>query len=64
MPQDKTYTVYIQRDPFADPQKYPNGEAWSSGILDINGVQLDGHGDIATYEEARELLLNTLERLV
>lgn len=57
------YTIYIEKDPFRDPQK-PEGTSWRSGILDENGEEIDGEGDIDTYEEARELALNTLARLI
>lgn len=60
---DMKYTIYIERDIFADPQRYPDGQAWRSGIIDENGEEIDGEGDIATYEEARELALSTLARL-
>lgn len=58
------YTIYIERDQFADPQKYPDGVAWRSGIIDADtGEEIDGEGDIATFEEARQLALDTLARL-
>lgn len=57
------YTIYIERDQFADLQRYPDGIAWRSGIRDENGEEIDGEGDIATYEEARDLAINTLTRL-
>lgn len=57
------YIIYIERDPFADPEKYPDGVAYMSGIVDED-EDIDGNGDIATYEEARELALSTLARLM
>lgn len=64
MQDNKRYTVYIERDAFADREKYPDGVAWCSGIMDDEGELIDGQGDIASYNEARELLLATLERLI
>lgn len=57
-------TIYIQLEEFADPERYPDGIAWRSGILDDHQNEIDGEGDIATYEEAKTLALNTLERLL
>ena len=58
------YTIYIERDQFPDPERYPDGIAWRSGIIDADtGEEIDGEGDIATYEEARDLAINTLTRL-
>lgn len=57
------YTIYIERDQFADPERYPDGVAYRSGILDESGEEIDGEGDIATFEEARALCLDTLARL-
>lgn len=59
------YIIYIERDDFADPQRYPDGIAWRSGILDADKGEepIDGSGDIATYAEARDLALSTLARL-
>ncbi len=54
------YSIYIERDAFADPQKYPDGVAWRSEIHDENDDEIDGEGDIATYAEARDLVLSTL----
>lgn len=56
------YTIYIERDQFTDPKRYPNGIAWRSGIIDDKGEEIDGEGDIATYEEARQLALDIFAR--
>ena len=58
------YGIFIELDQFADPKRYPNGIAWRSGVLDDEGSEIDGEGDIATYEEARRLALDTLTRLL
>ena len=58
------YTIYIEEDQSPDPQRYPSGIAWRSGILNEEGEEIDGEGDIATYEDARELLLNTITMLI
>lgn len=59
------YTIYIEEDLFADPQRYPDGKvAYRSGVRDANGTEVDGEGDIATFEEARDLALTTLTRLI
>lgn len=62
MPTNKRYTIFIEQDDFADPQKHPSGIAWRSGVLDITDGEevIDQEGDIATYEEAKELALNLL----
>lgn len=57
------YTIYIERDQFPDPERYPDGIAWRSGILDENGEEIDGEGDLETFEEAKRLALSTLDRL-
>lgn len=57
------YTLYIERDQAADPQRYPDGIAWRSGILDEKGEEIDGEGDLS-YEQARTLALSTLARLL
>lgn len=62
--ENKKYTIYVERDSFPDPQKYPDGVAWRSGILDEKGEELDGGGDFATYEEARDIALGTLGRFL
>lgn len=64
IPDNQEYTIYIERDPFADPEQYPDGAAWRSGIKDSEGVEIDGQGDIATYDEARDLAMSTLDRLI
>lgn len=58
------YIVYVERDQFADPQRFPDGVAWRSGILDENGEEIDGQGDIETREEAVLLAVSTLSRLL
>lgn len=58
------YTPYVERDEFADPQRYPDGIAWRSGVVDERGHEIDGEGDIATYEEAKRLALDTVARLL
>ena len=58
------YTLYIERDPQPDLKLYPDGIAYVSGVLDENGQLIDGEGNIASYEDARELALSTLERLI
>lgn len=60
----KRYTIYIEQDPFADPQKYPDGIAWRSGIIDASGEEIDGEGDLPDYDTAKELMLSTLTRLL
>lgn len=54
------YTIYIEREQFPDPERYPDGIAWSSGILDENGELVDGEGDIETFARARQLALDAL----
>lgn len=61
---DRRYTIYIERDAFADTEQYPDGIAWRSGILDEKDEEIDGEGDIATYEEAEGLAVSTLLRLL
>ncbi len=60
------YLVEIYRDHFTDPES-DNARAgrtsWVSQISE-NGVVIDGHGDIATFQEAKELAMNTLDRLL
>lgn len=56
------YTIYIENDVFADPQLYPDGIAYRSGIMDENGVEIDSEGDLPDYAQARELALSTLSR--
>lgn len=59
------YTIYVELDAFPDPEKYPDGIAYRSGVIDQEtGEEIDGQGDIATYEEARQLALSTLEFLI
>lgn len=58
------YTIYIEQDQFPDPQKYHKGIAWRSGILDEKGEEIDGEGDIASFEEAKGLALSTLSILL
>lgn len=58
------YTIYIERDQFPDPEKYPDGIAWRSGVINELGEEIDGGGDLPTYEEARELVMATLGRLL
>lgn len=58
------YTIFAERDMFADPQKYPSGVAWRSGVLDESGVEIDGEGDLPDYATAKELAINTLSRLM
>ena len=58
------YTVYIERDQFPDPERYPDGIAYRSGIIDTDtGEEIDGEGDIETYARARSLALDTLAAL-
>lgn len=58
------YTILIERDEWADPKRYPSGLAWRSAVLDENGEEMDGEGDIATYEEACMLVLAALHNLI
>lgn len=60
----RRYTLYIERDQFADPQRYPDGVAWRSGILDEKGEEVDGEGDLPDYQTAKTLALDTLARLL
>lgn len=63
--ENKRYTIYIELDQFPDPRRYPNGIAYRSGIIDTDtGKELDSQGDIATYDEARDLLLSAISRLI
>lgn len=62
--ESQRYTIFIELDPFADLARYPDGVAYTSGVIDSNGEMVDGQGDIATYEEARELALLTLANLL
>jgi len=64
MEKDVRYTIYIERDQFPDPERYPDGIAWRSGIEDEKGEMIDGEGDLPDYDTARSLVLSTLERLV
>lgn len=56
------YTVYLEEDQMPDPQKFPNGGAWCSGIEE-GGVEIDGEGSL-TREEAKRKLLSTLNQLL
>lgn len=58
------YTIYIEREAFPDPKRYSDGIAWHSGILDEDNNEIDGEGDIATFEEARRLAFSTITRLL
>lgn len=58
------YIIYIEPDPSPDPQRYPDGKAWRSGVLldhEEHGTEeIDSEGDLPDYETARDLALNTL----
>lgn len=58
------YIVYVEPDPWADPERYPDGIAWRSGILDENGNEIDGEGDLPDYATAKDLAMSTLSRLL
>lgn len=58
------YTVYVEHDCAPDPKRYPNGVAWRSGVLDVDGDEVDGEGDLPDRETARGLALDTLARLL
>lgn len=65
MPEERRqYTIYIERDPFADPQKYPDGVAWRSGILDEDNELVDDEGDLPDYETAKDLVMSALAQLL
>ncbi len=55
------YTIYIELDPFADPQRYPDGIAWRSGVLDHEGTEIDGQGDLPDFATAKDLAMSTLD---
>ncbi len=57
------YTVYLEEDQMPDPQKFPNGGAWRSGIIGEDNEEIDGEGDL-TREEAKEKLLSALSNLL
>ena len=58
------YTLYIERDAFPDPQRYPDGIAYRSGILDEAGDEIDGEGDLPDYETVKSLALGALANLI
>jgi hypothetical protein len=62
--ESQRYTIYVERDQWPDVQRYPEGIAWRSGILDEDGQEIDGEGDLPDYATARELALSTLSRLL
>lgn len=62
--ESRRFTVYVERDQFPDPERYPTGIAWRSGILNELGEEIDGEGDLPDYNTAAGLALGTLSRLL
>lgn len=57
------YTIYIEKDQFADLTRYSDGIAWRSGVIDEKGEEVDGEGDLPDFATARGLALSTLTLL-
>lgn len=59
------YIIYVERDQFPDPERYPDGTAYRSGILDADtGEEIDGEGDLPDFETAKSLAMSTLDRML